>query len=407
MLPTALVLGVDTPIGLTVMRELGARGVPVHGVGRTAQALGRASRYCTHFSVRPTGRPLAEWLPSLISESGAAVLLAVSENDLIALADLPQEINGCRIATPRREVLERALDKRRTLDLATSLGIDVPFCWQPLPADDLAERAKQLPYPVVVKWADPNAVLSMLDSHGLAFEKAEFAMDPGMLLTILERYRSLGVWPMVQAYCPGQGLGQMLWMADGGAALRFQHRRLHEWPPEGGVSTLCASVPLSSHQKQMALSEQLLRGMGWHGPAMVEYRHDPVTDRYWLMEVNGRFWGSLPLAWHSGACFAWTSYHMALFGTPPAPVAIQRQRRARYMIPETRRLLRVLAPGFKSIDPMFVRRPFTDLLSWMAGFADPQTRHYVFAWSDPRPFLSDLRQVLGKTVSAIWSKLRR
>jgi predicted ATP-grasp superfamily ATP-dependent carboligase len=261
-----------------------------------------------------------------------------------------------------------------------------------------------LTYPAVLKWSDPQAVASRLADHGLSFEKAEFALDASALLESLERYRPLGVWPLVQSYCPGEGLGQMLLMHDGAAVLRFQHRRLHEWPPEGGVSTLCTAEPEALHQPQMAHSEALLRAIGWHGPAMVEYRHDPATGRYWLMEVNGRFWGSLPLASHCGAQFAWTSYHLALFGELPA-VAKQtvKLRRARYMIPETRRLFRVITAGSAIRDPLFRARPIADVASYLFGFIDPAMRYYVFSLRDPGPFWADLRHVLRKGASSIWN----
>ena len=74
-LPTAIVLGVDTPIGLTVIRELGRRGVPVHGIGRNSDALGRTSRYLSGFSLRPEGPTLAQWLPERIFHTGARALL--------------------------------------------------------------------------------------------------------------------------------------------------------------------------------------------------------------------------------------------------------------------------------------------------------------------------------------------
>jgi predicted ATP-grasp superfamily ATP-dependent carboligase len=407
-LPLAIVLGVDTPIGLTVLRELGQHGVPVHGIGRSATALGRFSRYCSSFSVRPTDRPLSDWLPELITETSAAVLFAISETDLLALAELPQQINGCRILTPRRDKLGRVLDKSSTLSTAASLGMDVPHCWQPSAGDDFTARATEFAFPAVLKWADPPSVIPALDANGLPFEKAEFAHDRAALLNALDRYRPLGVWPLVQSYCPGEGFGQMLLMHDGKAVLRFQHRRLHEWPPEGGVSTLCSTEPSTLHGDQMVRSETLLRAIDWDGPAMVEYRHDRATGRYWLMEINGRFWGSLPLAWHSGAYFVWASYHLALYGSLPAATNSRvKQRRARYMIPETRRLIRILRPGSTISDPLFRRRPLNSLTAWLLGFFDPAMRYYVFSWRDPGPFLGDTRQVLRKALATLTQRLTR
>ena len=392
-LPRAIVLGVDTPIGLTVIRELGEHGVPVHGVGRNADAIGRASRWCMGFSVRPAG-PLEDWLPDLIRAAEAGALLAISEDDLRALADLDPVIAGCKVLTPRRAPIEIVLDKSQTLEAARAVGIDVPTGWQPIDCENFAARAAALTYPVILKWADPPAVLPQLTAHGLDFEKAEYVADADALTSALARYDVLGAWPLVQGYCPGTGLGQMFHMANGRATLSFQHRRLHEWPPEGGVSTLCTSVPLDQHHEQRAKSEALLAAIKWEGPAMVEYRFDSATNRYCLMEINGRFWGSLPLAWHCGARFAWETYAHAMLGGVEPPAAI-RQRRARYMIPETRRLLRLMI-GPKSIDTAFRATPWRDLVAYLASFLDLRMRYFVWCWRDPGPFFADMRNIMRK-----------
>ncbi|WP_157216968.1 carboxylate--amine ligase [Flavisphingomonas formosensis] len=394
-LPPAILLGIDTPIGLSVVRELGGHGVPVHGIGRSAAAIGAHSRFVADSSVRVPG-PLADWLPALIRRTGAKALFAISEGDLIELAAMPEEIEGCRILTPRTPQLAIVLDKRETLRRARALGLSVPESWQPRTGEDFTREAAARPYPVVVKWPDPMAVAALLEQRGLELVKAEFARDADALLAILARYASLGVWPIVQGYCPGRGLGQMIHMEAGRATLCFQHVRLHEWPPEGGVSTLCAAEPIERHQAQMALSEALLAGIGWEGPAMVEYRHDPVTGRYWLMEINGRFWGSLPLARACGAHFAWESYRRRILGEHHEAGPYRASLRARYMIPETRRLIRLLFQRGRIADPFFEPRPIGDLFAWLSGFLDPRMRYYVFSAADPGPFLADMRAAFRK-----------
>ena len=394
--PAAIVLGVDSPIGLTVVRDLGSHGVPVHGVGKP-RSLGRASRSCTHFHERPRG-PLRDWLPALIEATGAQALFAIAEADLIALAALPERIGGCDILTPRAEPLRLVLDKRRTLDLARSLGLRVPPSWQPLPDEDFAIAAAGLDYPAVVKWADPATVLPRLAAKDLPFVKAEFVADAASLVRLLRRYDGLQHWPLVQGYCPGVGFGQMINMHRGEATLVFQHRRRHEWPPEGGVSTQCEAVSLSDHREQMAVSVALLKAIGWEGPAMVEYRLDRATGRYWLMEVNGRFWGGLPLAFASGAYFAWEQYRRVVLDEA-TPAAVPRAGlRARYMIPETRRLLRLLLSPSRVADPAFNHRPFVELWRYLAGFFNLSTRYYVLDVRDPGPFFSDLKQVARKAL---------
>src|SRR5215472_14619985 len=52
-LPPAILLGVDEPIGLTIIRELGEHGVPVHAVARSRDGIGLYSRWTTGRYVRP------------------------------------------------------------------------------------------------------------------------------------------------------------------------------------------------------------------------------------------------------------------------------------------------------------------------------------------------------------------
>lgn len=394
-LPAAIVIGADTPIGLTVIRELGKNRVPVIAVGARAYSIGGASRFAAAFVRRPKAQAIAQWLPALIAQYNAKAVFAISENDLIELAQMPPVIAGCRILTPRQPQLDLVLDKSRTGAAAKAVGIDVPVSWQPAAGEDFAATARGMDYPLAVKWNDPMAIMPMLLARDIAFEKIEYAGNAGDLLDILRKYDAIQNWPLVQSYCPGVGLGQMLFIRGGDATLTFQHRRLHEWPPAGGVSTLCINEPPGRHAEQMAKSAALLRHIGWEGPAMVEYRYDPATGRYWLMEINGRFWGSLPLAHHCGAFFAWAAYaDLVMEEFQPAPaMPADRLVKACYLIPETRRLGAILADRTG-------RYRLQDKLRTLAGFIrdrlDWRLRYYVFAWDDPKPFAADMVAVMAR-----------
>jgi len=374
-----------------VLRELGQRGVPVLVLGKP-DSIGRASRYASAFAVRPAG-PIADWLPDLIAAHGVEAIMAVSEGDLVQLAALKHVHPGVIVAVPDPGPLALVLDKARTLEAARGVGIAVPASWQPLAGEDRAARAAALAYPVAIKWSDPVAAGPLLDKAGLALEKVEYAADAAALLAILARYEPLRMWPLVQEWCPGYGLGQMLYMAQGKATLRFQHRRLREWPASGGVSTLCAAVPLREHIALMERSEALLASIGWEGPAMVEYRHDPATARSVLMEINGRFWGSIPLASQCGAHFGWETYRRQVLGqTSDEPVTL-RPGRARYMVPDAKHLVAVLrdpavAPGAKA----------RLAASFVGGFLHPGTGYYVWSARDPGPLFADLKAIAAKAV---------
>jgi predicted ATP-grasp superfamily ATP-dependent carboligase len=381
-LPPVIVIGTNNPTGLVLVRELARHGVAVHAVGQP-KGLGGASRYCHRFWARPQGA-IAEWLPDLIEQTGAKAVIAWSESDLRQMALMPATVRGSALLVPRLDALTLALDKKRTLALAREVGILTP---------DTSDGPPES-WPVVVKWSDPMGVMPKLEAAGLPFHKAEFCDDPAALQRALSRYEGLDEKPLVQSYAKGRGLGQMFYMEGGRATLVFQHERIHEWPPEGGFSSLCQSLDLRLHAQQRVLSEKLLVAMDWQGVAMVEYRWDPATDRYTLMEVNGRFWGSQPLAHHCGAEFAWELYRRRVLGeTQPAP-PYRPGVIAQYTIPELRRLARVWFGRSKIHDPYFKPSPWRDLAVFLGGIFRPRVRYYVWDWQDPRPWARDMWNIM-------------
>jgi len=378
------VISPDSPIGLSVVRELGEHGLPVLVVSSKADCLSRHSRHAMAFELMDG--PLAQCLPAFIARHHPLAVLAISEHHLVELAALKGKLGDTQVLCPDADKLEVVLDKTRTLEVAASLGIDVPHSWQPLAGEDHAQGAASLSYPVAIKWADPGVVAPRLEELGIALEKVEYAASPEALASILARYDALSLYPLVQEWCPGEGLGQMLHMRDGRATLAFQHRRLREWPPTGGVSSFCEAVSPQLHAAQMEKSEALLRAIGWQGPAMVEYRHDPATGRYRLMEINGRFWGSIPLARHCGAHFAWELVRCFAMGrSDTGTFRPYRNRRARFVIPDAKHLVAVIRD--RKLPP-FRRLGFA--LRFFADFLDPRVRYYVWSWRDPMPMLSDL-----------------
>lgn len=384
-MPLAIVLDVDSPIGLTIMRELGRNGVPVHGIGAHPASFGKASRYCTQFSVRQR-HDLAKWLPDVIEQTGAKALFAIGEADLLQLAQMPVMVNGCQIMTPRSPQLDAALDKRLTLEIAQTVGIETPRDFIGTPTS----------WPVVLKWADPNQVLGLLDDAGLEFLKTEYCTDMDALVHALARYQPITGQPLVQEFAKGVGLGQMFHFENGRATLFFQHERLHEWPPEGGVSTLCCALPDTLHQPQRLLSERLLTEMGWDGPAMVEYRYDAANARYVLMEVNARFWGSQSLANHCGATFAWEIYRRRILEQTAPAAAYRGDLKARYMVPETKRLLRLFLQNSQIEKTVYQPHKYRDLLGYVRDFFDRRSRYYVACWDDPKPLFADILAIIGK-----------
>jgi hypothetical protein len=171
----------------------------------------------------------------------------------------------------------------------------------------------------------PAPLFIKLDS-ALAREKADDsvicvadATDAQRKLEVIAgRYRKA----MVQGYVPGRGAGAFFLRWSGRTVARMMHLRLHEMPHTGGASSLRRSW---WHEAMMSDAEVKLAHLGWKGVAMVEYRWDIETDRFYLMEMNLRFWGSLHLALYAGVDFPRMLADAFLFDQMPEEVVEARR----------------------------------------------------------------------------------
>lgn len=394
---TVLVTGVDTPIGLGIARELGRHGLPVIGLSSEGgRSIGKASKYVGRVYPRGGGRRLADVVADVCVREKITEIIAIAEGDILALNAERERFPEVRFCFSDAARLQRALNKNETYEVARKVGIDTPSEWMFADVDEALHRLAEIEFPVVLKWANPQRVLKKLSALGLTVRKAEYCYSRDELAAALSAYRPLGEVPLIQAYCRGRGLGQFFYMKEGRACLKFQHERLREWPPEGGFSTVCRSLPTGANEALMRKSEALLAEMEWDGVAMVEYRYDERSGVAWLMEVNGRFWGSYPLAVHCGAEFAWYLVHN---GTPP-----QESRKSeptpglicRYMVPETKRLIRVMF-GRAKLEPCSDGwNPISELAIFCLSFLNPRMRYFIFSADDVGPFLRDVANIMSR-----------
>ena len=213
MKPPVILLGIDSPIGLAAIRELGGAGVEVHGIARNRRGVGLYSRHLARGYLRAAGEEaLVAQLLEIAAASGAPFVMAVSMGDALfvrAAADAGR-LPGLRPLLAPADTLALVNDKAAVCALADRLGLPVPRTWEPAGADDPLPAG--LSFPLILKWRDPELVAGALARLGLPMLKSEFAYDEAGLRAALERYRPLGAFPLVQSFCPGGGLGQMFLM---------------------------------------------------------------------------------------------------------------------------------------------------------------------------------------------------
>jgi predicted ATP-grasp superfamily ATP-dependent carboligase len=198
------------------------------------------------------------------------------------------------------------------MQLAQQLEVPIPDTIFVSDGNVEAVADKVKAYPVVVK---PGRSLVKLDG---AYVKTSVHVlhSREELIQLYRRTPYLRYPSLIQERIEGPGQGVFGLFDHGRPCALFAHRRIREKPPSGGVSVLRESIPLSKPMRDYAVS--LLEHVKWHGVAMVEFKVDRVTGAPMLMEINGRFWGSLQLAMDAGLNFPYLLYQMA----KESPVAV-------------------------------------------------------------------------------------
>ena len=76
----------------------------------------------------------------------------------------------------------------------------------------------------------------------------------------------------------------------------YTHKRIRTFPEKGGVSTYCK---LTHNEKIIKISEKIIRKLKWSGLIMIEFLYDTNSNKYKLIEINPRIWGSIMLSEYS------------------------------------------------------------------------------------------------------------
>jgi len=314
---TVLVTDGEERAALAVTRSLGRAGHRVHVCARRTRSLAGASRYSRGQAQVPD--PLTEpkryleALLGLIRRWGVDVLVPITEASLLAVLGARERFSRVEIPFADYETFRSVSDKRLVLERAARVGIAVPRQWVLGSAGEVDELlAAGLEYPLVVK---PSRSVG-----GGAGERVRLgvshAAGPAELRERLTTLPAAAFPVLLQRRVEGPGVGVFLLLREGEVVAQFAHRRLREKPPWGGVSVYSESVALDP--ELLSRSVALLREFGWSGPAMVEYKVDAATGVPYLMEINGRFWGSLQLAIDAGVDFpALLLDPIPPAGTPP------------------------------------------------------------------------------------------
>ncbi len=382
---SVLVTDGEQRAALAAVRSLGSAGYRVHVCSGSGHSIAGTSRYCvTETRVSdPLANPsrFVDDVRRIAVSVDADVLLPVSEASLLAILPAREQFD-CAIPFASADSFDRICDKRQVLQIGRARGIAVPIQFE-LDAYPDDFDAQVLRFPVVIK---PSRSVSGSKVARIR-NSVSYANNEAQLRQVLSRKPEAAYAVLLQERVVGPGVGLSLLIWDGEVRAAFAHLRIREKPPSGGVSVLRESIPLD--RDLLSRSVQVLNDFGWQGVAMLEYKYDAATGIPYLMEINGRLWGSLQLAIDSGVDFPVLLVQAAL-NIPFRPLMeYSAGVKSRWELGDLDNLLAVLfQPAAKLALPSDRPKRVSAIRDFFRTFGSG-THAEVFRLSDPLPFLRE------------------
>lgn len=314
-------------IALAITRSLGRRGVPVVRVHPNRLERSVDSRYCSKVEISPdfyeSEPALLEFLLAMRTRyAGQAVLIPASDDCAGFVARHHAALSGAfRVVAPPWAVMKDIIDKRHQYEHASRLGIPIPETYFPTGTEAVRRLAARLDnYPYVIKPL-------VAHSWRLASMRAVSGGNKGFAVAtpaeLIERYEAIAGADknvMIQEVIGGNDDRLFTFLSyfdEQSRPLAYCIRKkIRQFPVDFGYCTMTESCFDAVVEAQ---SIKLLQGIGYHGISGVEWKLDPRTGEYKLIEINARAVNTIALAPACGVDIPYLAYYDKAIGKP-APV---------------------------------------------------------------------------------------
>lgn len=398
----ALVFDGQLQSSLAIVRSLGEKGIAIYCGAERKTGLALHSKYTTKSFVYPS--PLKSksnflnfvenFVKENFSAENPAIIYAQSDSTFLPLSESLERLSPfVKMIIPEKNAIDIAFDKSKVLKIAEDEGIPIPKTFF-VPKNELQDIVNKISFPVIVK---PASSAVWQNDHGV-FDSAHVARNQFELQRKWQDlYDVFGDSPLIQEYIVGEEYGIFFLCDHGEIKAEFAHKRIRSISPSGGASCLRKSISMPKDMHDFSV--KLLQKIGWHGVAMVEFKRDDRDTVPKLMEINGRFWGSLPLALFSGVDFPFLLYSMSEAKSIPIQSAYKIGIQSRHFLADCMHLINVFR-GKGKLDGIPYPTRFETLKNF-CRFFDRDLFYDVESVNDPKPFFMEVIDTLYKN---FWKK---
>lgn len=383
-----LILGEDTNAFLATIRSLGRYGLDVHVAWCPLDAAALRSRFVKDVHHVPSFREgTDDWVrafQALFGKQDFTLVLPLTDDRILPFQLRRRDFESiARISLLPDDVYRVCSDKGETYKLAVEIGVPVPRQRTASNLEEVLDCARDFGYPLVLKPKQSAAKENPGVRQAVHKIRSERELLSLPSMTINQEL-------LVQENFLGKGVGVEMLCKNGRVLTAFQHERVHE-PMMGGGSSYRKSVPL--HEGMYAAASRLMAALRYTGAAMVEYKQNPTTSEWMLIEINGRFWGSMPLTIAAGLDMPRYLYEMLVEDRTDFPTAYRCGVFSRNWTRDMDWFLANLRSDRS--DASLQSLPLWTVASEMGNLLALREKSDTFKVDDPKPAWADLKQYFG------------
>ncbi len=247
-----------------------------------------------------------EGVNAAIRADGYEVVFGAGDAEVLALSALRAEIEA-EIPYAEHPIVVRSHDKLELTRAAEAVGLSTP-------------RTAEASEHELGSWSPPFLVKASLHASpsgqgDTARLEAELFRDRATASGRAQEIRAAGSVPFLQEVITGDLFACAL-VSDRDGSVIASTAQLAEgtWPPRVGATSRARTVELDPELRSAV--RDLVGELGWFGLAHLQFML-PAAGEPRLIDLNGRFYGSLPLAVASGANLPAIWAALATGRTPP------------------------------------------------------------------------------------------
>jgi predicted ATP-grasp superfamily ATP-dependent carboligase len=394
---TAIVLDGNVKSALSIVRSLGRKGIKVIVGAPRGSAMALHSKYANKTFVYPSAitnqAGFVEAFKKAIFEiGGKPVVYTCSDATFLSLYQIKEEIaDQVLFLTPDSDAVSMAFDKAATYSQAGHLGIKTIPTTMLSSATELLKVKEALSYPTVIKTRRSVTYNNGIGVTGTAYFVQNFLQLQELFTTLSQK---TGEAPLIQTFIKGEEYGVELLLNQGEVVAETIHHRIRSLSPTGGASVVKETLEEGELTQELRTQAyKLAKALNWSGPLMVEFKVENETRDIYLMELNGRWWGSLPLGIKAGVDFPYWHYILATGGlTQTSVIQAQPYITTRHFLGDVMNLARVWFARDKMRPYLYPRRRKA-LRDFFRSFNIPGD---VWDWRDIKPSLWEYIDVINK-----------